>query len=121
MKYLASIILISILSVSLFGFAVMDHRSMGCGSVTGMDPGDCPQTLVSMALHHILAYNSFTGVVISFLFSIIALAYALNEPSFLRPPTLSRARIRDREGALLLSQDELRRWLSLFENSPSLI
>lgn len=126
MKLTATIVVLGLLTVSLFGFAVMNHGAMGCGSaVAGMNDGDCPLSLISMALHHISAYTNFSEVTVAsatiLLLSIMAIAFIFKQYLFAgQKLAMSRLFIQNRENSSVTERQKISHWLSLFENSPSI-
>ena len=130
-KIAVPFILASFLMVALFGFVAMSYGSDGrmeggCPfSATGATL--CPQDALIVAMHHINAYQSFLNVPVDstliLLMSVLLLAVyilvlivrpllfiihtRLNHFSH-GPPLSARTR-------------KITRWLSLLENSPSLI
>lgn len=128
-KFIAVLMLASLLAVVFFSFAAMTHASnggmqSGC-PFTAMGTPLCPQDLTAAAIHHISAYQSLlnapvgTGMT-ALLLALILLAYGVLI-FFIRPPAFRPKLI----GYFLNSPPafsrnrEITRWLSLFENSPS--
>jgi hypothetical protein len=130
-KIIAALVLTSFLTVVIFSFAVMmqgpDGRMEGDCPFSVVGLSICPQDTVAVAIHHISAYQAFlnvsvssglTALILSLLLAVCAIFFIfirsllLGSPSFVcvpndSPPTGSSGR-------------KITRWLSLFENSPSL-
>ena len=129
-KYLSLLLIISILVIGVFGFTSMNHgtnHSTGC-IASAVDNTPCPENISAMAVHHIQAFISFFSVVPSIPFIyLLALLLAvflsigylfIKRQESLLTSLLWRIR-RDPERQLVRSR-KITRWLSLFENSPSL-
>ncbi len=130
-KLLSLLIIISVLVIGVFGFTSMNH---GANHVTGciasaVDNTPCPENIAAMSVHHIQAFISFFGVVpsvplillLALLFAVFLSAgffYIKHRDSILASRLLWRVRF-DPERQLSRSR-KITRWLSLFENSPSL-
>ncbi|OHA17831.1 MAG: hypothetical protein A2836_03190 [Candidatus Taylorbacteria bacterium RIFCSPHIGHO2_01_FULL_45_63] len=129
-KYLIALLLISVIGVGVFGFASMNHTSShDTGCVTSVMEIPCPENSIAMLAHHIQAYVSFFSVILATPFAFFtALFLAL----FLYAKTLfykqrayqnfdygSKVTCPIR-GLAVFPLKEIIRWLSLFENSPSL-
>jgi hypothetical protein len=130
-KLLSVLLLTSVLAIGVFGFVSMNHRAnhaVGC-TVSAVDDTPCPENIVAMAVHHIQAFSSFFSVVpsIPFIF-FLALLFTLflsvgffsikHQDSVLASRLLWRV-LHDPERQLSRPR-KITRWLSLFENSPSL-
>jgi len=131
-KVVTAFILVLFLATVFFSFASMMH-----GEEAGMRAdcpfsvmGEplCPQNLAAAIMHHISAYQSFlavfagsgmTAVVIAFLLAFSAALSFLISPLLYKPPELTRTFFIP-PPAVRKDRKEIR-WLSLFENSPSLI
>ena len=130
-KLLSLLIITSVLVIGVFGFTSMNH---GAGHATGciasaVDNTPCPENIAAMSVHHIQAFISFFSVVpsIPFIF-LLALLFALflsvgfivikRQDKLLASLTFWQVR-HDPERQLIRPR-EITRWLSLFENSPSL-
>lgn len=130
-KSITALVLISFLTITLFSFAVMMHgpdgRMDGDCPFSAMGQSICPQDTIAVAIHHISAYQAFlnvpvssglTALIISLLFVAYASLLIFTRLPLLGPPTFARVPYDS------LSTDshsrKITRWLSLFENSPSL-
>ena len=125
------LILVSFLAIVLFGFVSMMHtldgRMSGECPFSAMGASLCPQNTLAVALHHISAYNSLlaaptqsgiTALIAVLLFvASLVLLLSVSPPAFSAPARAGsffdspRATPQDRKKI---------RWLSLFENSPSM-
>lgn len=130
-KIAAVFVLVLFLAVVFFSFTTMMHGSDGgmqgdCPfSVMGVPL--CPQNLEAAIIHHISAYQSFLAVfakasVTALLLAMLVAAYAallFSVHLFVyKPPARVRSFF---HSSLAVSRDRKTiRWLSLFENSPSL-
>lgn len=129
MKYVAITMIVLVLVLTMFGFAAMDH-SGGCAFSSNVST-DCPPISIDMALRHIAAYAGFTAVTISsqavalilsvlILFAVFAsLRWMRLHQSRILKPVFLHYRHRDGDDSYHKQSREIRRWLSLFENSPS--
>ncbi len=130
-KILSLLIITSVLVIGIFGFTSMNHgavHSVGCiASAASNIP--CPENIEAMSVHHIQAFVSFFSVVpsIPFIFLIALLFSTFLSVGFLfikhRDLTLSSLafwRIRHDPERQLSCPRKITRWLSLFENSPSM-
>ncbi len=132
MKYLvASILIISFMSLGVFGFAFFGHdmldENKGCVAKTlgGMD---CPLNVFDFALHHTYAFKTFSSVLPgswAYLLSLILFSLIFSVSSalvfyknFLSPP-VKFWRAKRRRLVLKFSRLKTASWLSLLENSPS--
>jgi hypothetical protein len=126
-KAAAPLMLASFLSVSFFSFAAMaygpDGRMQGDCPFSAIGASLCPQSALPGAIHYISAYSSFLNVpvnsgilvlIIAMLIAIIVLALPI------RPLLFSPLAFVSHHPPLVTSHDrKIKRWLSLFENSPS--
>lgn len=130
-KMIAPLLLASFLSVALLGFVAMSYGSDGrmeggCPfSATGAT--FCPQDALTVAMHHIRAYQSFLNVpvdstlilLMSTLFLAVYLLVLIVRPLlFAVPAPINRF---PHGPPLSARTRKITRWLSLLENSPSLI
>lgn len=128
MKASAAIVLAGILAVGVFGFAGMnpgmDHESGNCVASL-VSAVVCPLEGISSAIYHISAYASFTLAILSsslVILSLLLLAlFAFSRqrapiPITVRPLETRTLRL-DRNAPI----EKFVSWLSLFENSPSVI
>jgi len=127
-KIATPLLLALFMMVALFGFAVMSHgsdgRMEGGCPFSNMGALLCPQDTLSEAIHHISAYHSFLNAPVNL--GIIALIIALLVVAYVAP-TFSFHQLLYRPPVLVLyksppftSEDrKIKRWLSLFEHSPS--
>ena len=130
-KLLSLLIITSVLVIGVFGFTSMNH---GASHVTGciasaVDNTPCPENIVAMSVHHIQAFISFFSVVpsipfiflLAFLLTVflsIGFVYIKRQDSLLA--NLAFWRIQHDPERALTRPREITRWLSLFENSPSM-
>ncbi|MEK7609855.1 MAG: hypothetical protein AAB470_01890 [Patescibacteria group bacterium] len=130
-KIITVLVLTSFLTVAIFSFAVMtrgpDGRMEGDCPFSVVGQSICPQDTVAVAIHHISAYQSFlnmpvgsglTALIVSLLFAVCAALFILISSPLLGPPAV--ARILYDSPSIGLRSRKLTRWLSLFENSPSM-
>ncbi|MBI5140010.1 MAG: hypothetical protein HZA94_00995 [Candidatus Vogelbacteria bacterium] len=131
MKYLASILFITLIFTTILGFVSMvesmDHSGGGCiaSTVSGVA---CVSTAVDFALQHIRAYNIFSNVTIvslyGFTLSIIGLFLLLGTGLiFYQRQKLKLQQIYFGPRSNLAYSNKRQKdfyWLSLLENSPSL-
>lgn len=130
-KLLSLLIITSVLVIGVFGFTSMNHganHTTGC-IASAVDNTPCPENIAAMSVHHIQAFISFFSVVpsVPFIF-LLALLFAVflslgflyikHRDSILASRLLCRVRL-DPERQLSRPR-KITRWLSLFENSPSL-
>src|SRR3990167_3157371 len=129
MKFSAALLVVGILAVGVFGFlgmnSTMDHESGNCiASLVNVIA--CPLEGLSSAIYHMQAYASFSQAVFSSSLLLLALvllallAHARGLTRDLLPATPSR-RLPMREGSRPVLGHTFIRWLSLFENSPSVV
>jgi len=131
-KTVALLALVSLLAIVFFSFSFMargvDGQMQGDCPFSVMGAPLCPQDAFAAAVHHISAYQSFlaafagsgmTAVVIAFLLALSAALSFLIAPLLYKPPELART--------FFITSPTVRKdrkeihWLSLLENSPSLI
>src|SRR3989338_3228057 len=122
---------VSLLSIAFFSFSFMtrgaDGQMQGDCPFSVMGAPLCPQDAFAAAVHHISAYQSFLNIVTSSGVTTLILALVLTVCTALAhwaglfayapPPLVRLSRLH------LLSPSPKRkvlRWLSLFENSPSI-
>ncbi len=130
-KIITPLILVSFLTVAFFGFAAMSRGADGsmqgdCPfSVTGASL--CPQDALPGAIHHLSAYQSFLNVSVDsavvLLMSALLLAACLLilvvRPLLFRP--LVQTNHFPYGPPLSARTQKIISWLSLLENSPSLV
>ncbi|MEI6478859.1 MAG: hypothetical protein WCO18_01055 [bacterium] len=129
-QIIASIVLMSFSVIVFFSFSLMMH-----GPEENM-PGDCPfsnfgasicpQNIVAIVNHHISALNSFLSVFIGLDMMILMISLVLILFTFIllsiSPPQLSFLYLDHFDlSASDLYKKKINAWLSLFENSPSII
>ena len=130
-KLLSLLIITSVLVIGVFGFTLMSHgtnHAVGC-IASAVDNTPCPENIAAMSIHHIQAFISFFSVVppVPFIF-LLALLFALFlSTGFLYIKYQDFAstdqlfwRVRLDPERQLSRPRKITRWLSLFENSPSL-
>lgn len=129
-KLLSLLIITSVLVIGVFGFTSMNHGDnhvVGC-IASAVDNTPCPENIAAMSVHHIQAFISFFSVVpsipfiflLAFLFAVflsVGFLYIKQSDSF--PNQVLWRVLHDPERQLSRPR-EITRWLSLFENSPSL-
>jgi hypothetical protein len=114
----------------VFGFTSMNHgpnQAVGCVA-SAVDNTPCPENIVAMSVHHIQAFITFFGVIpsVPFIFLLALLFAVFLGIGFLyikqSDSLLNRIlwRIRHDPERQLVHPRKITRWLSLFENSPSL-
>lgn len=130
-KLLSLLIITNVLVIGVFGFTSMNHganHATGCVA-SAVDNTPCPENIAAMSVHHIQAFISFFSVVpsVPFLFLLallfaaflsVGVLYIKHRDSILTSRLLWRVRL-DPERQLSRPR-KITRWLSLFENSPSL-
>ncbi|MDO8481588.1 MAG: hypothetical protein Q7S75_00720 [bacterium] len=130
-RFIAALMLVSLLATVLFSFTTVMHESDGrmqgdCPFST-MGVPLCPQNLVAAAVHHISAYQSLLNTPINYNSTILIVALLIIMYGifmfFIRPPTLQPQLIGHfRDSPHSSARDrKTTRWLSLFEHSPSLV
>ena len=131
-KIIASLVLASFLMVLFFSLGFMIHRPDGtmegtCPLSSPSEESLCSQNTIFSALHHISAYQSLLNVqvsssmtlgLISLLFLAIFFVISLRDFNLLNR-LLYFNRFDDTPSALPGTR-KIIRWLSLFENSPSI-
>lgn len=130
-KIVAPFILASFLMVALFGFVAMsygpDGRMEGGCPFSATGATFCPQDALIVAMHHISAYQSFLNIPVdsAMLLLMSALFFAVYLLVLIVRPLLFTIPVRTNHlshGPPLSARTrKITRWLSLFENSPSLI
>ena len=129
-KLLSSLIITSVLVIGVFGFPSMNHGSnhvVGC-IASAVDNTPCPENIAAMSVHHIQAFVSFFSVIpsIPFVFLLAFLLAVFLSVGFLyiklTDSLVNRLlwRIKSDPERQLARPRKITRWLSLFENSPSL-
>jgi|SRR3989338_8015869 len=129
-QIISVMILISFLTIVFLSVVAMLH--MPDGDMSGDCPfsalGDslCPQDAVTVALHHISAYQSFFNVPVgsgqtALIISLLLATYAMLVIGIRSPLRGPPATVRLVYGSPPVNSYErkITRWLSLFENSPS--
>lgn len=120
-KIFSLILIISIGIVGFLGFATMTHgHHEGC-VVSIVQNVPCPQSLSTMAVHHIGAYTSFFSVllVLPYLFGILLVClWVLQRIRHTRYKAYTYFSATNSKTRL---QVRIIRWLSLLENSPSYV
>ena len=122
-KVTTPLVLMSFLVMALFGFTGMtygpDGSMQGDCPFSSLGTSLCPPSALPGAVHHLSSYQSFISVTLNFITVLLILVSAifvflfhllLYKPlvpvSYSSPPFTSQDR-------------KIKRWLSLFENSPS--
>ena len=129
MKLFAVLLLVGVLAVGAFGFLGMnpmtDHEAGNCvASLVNFVA--CPLEGLSSAIYHMQAYASFSQAVFSssmLLLALVLLALLAHARGLMRDllPVAPRRRLPMREGLRVVLGHTFIRWLSLFENSPSVV
>ena len=129
-KITALFILLSFLMIVFWGFMMMTHRPSGemnnsCPfAIAGASL--CPQDNMMSVIHHISSYQSFLNtpigssaatLLISLLLFAVAIIFATSPPLLKIPARVPNI---DNSPPDIASKRKVTRWLSLFENSPSL-
>lgn len=139
MKWIATLVLIALMNIAIFGVAVVQHGAnhdmnapkSDCVAAT-ITNTKCPDTKDSLgiAVHHMNAFQVFSqglvssGVTTSLILLVIALSAALGLVfvkilDLLRNLALQHQRFRYSRDYTPPRQHKLIRWLSLFELSPA--
>lgn len=130
--FVTSLLVISLVTVGVFGALLMTHeggahaREVACLAAK-LDNATCPESVVASVAHHISAVKSLTTAVLivnifvllaallAVFFTSLAIIRILVHPGrlscILHPPFINTQ--------LPFRLEEIRRWLSLFVNSPS--
>lgn len=126
----ASFFLLAFAAVVFFGFISMSYGADGqmhgdCPlGPTGFSL--CPQNVADIIDHHLSAYQSFVsaatplGILVAIVLILLSLNVLILFTRLLAIPILVPARLPYGPPQATLSVSRLRRWLSLFEHSPSL-
>jgi len=131
MKYLASFLFISLISINLFGFIIfsyygMNHTKGGC--ITSLVEGvDCPLSMTDSAIHKINLLQAFSTTLIVLNFSIPIIFYIVTfsiilfllykDIRYFKIYFLSQKR---RTFSLNFYKNKLKfiHWISLLKNQP---
>ena len=130
-KIITFLVLASFMAVVFLSFPMMigmsDGHMAGTCSFSIMGVSLCPQDTLEMVINHISAYQSFLNVVVSMsamsaLFLLFIVAYLIlgrpHEPFLQSTPVFGSISLVSPPKAS--AKRKITRWLSLFENSPSL-
>ena len=123
--------LVSLLAIVFFSFSLMargvDGQMQGDCPFSVMGVPLCPQDAFAAAVHHISAYQSFlniiassgvTALIVTLVLAVCAaLAYSAGLLGFAPAPPMRLVRV---PLSSALPKRKVLRWLSLFENSPSI-
>ena len=130
-KFIALTTLVSFLMVVFFSFSMLTHREsewmQGVCPITQADQSLCIQGSASTVLNHISAYSSFiniqivTSLTVLILMLILVFLNALGLFSPFMPLGLKSVLNFYNSPLVSTYKRKITRWLSLFENSPSLI
>lgn len=123
MKRISIILAMALLVTGFFGFTAMNHDG-GCAFAPG--GGDCPQMAVAMIARHMDAYSQFFSTARAADLLALLIAAAFLPAAFGRasralqasPPRSAYRLVRERR-VISGRNPSVIRWLSLFENSPS--
>jgi len=121
-KIFTLVLVTVILTVSLFGFAYINHDG-NCFLSLG-DSSNCPPLSLGMVIHHIASYNSFFSVVTVSTVSLLILFLLFLFVGYIFSLTRRIETNRLDKLYLLTNKDtfyspQIIAWLSLFENSPA--
>ena len=129
MRPFAVLLIVGVFAVGVFGF-------LGMGPMTDHEAGDCVASLVnivacpleglSSAIYHLQAYASFSQAIFSsslLLLALVLLALLAHARALVQDlvPVVESRRLPIRESSRVVSRYKFVRWLSLFENSPSMV
>ena len=127
-QFVAVLILASFLALALFSFATISHGGDMQGNCPFSAPGGliCPQNMLATAIHHILAFHTFLNVPVSISTAVLIIfllltSYVLGVLSTSPPIPIFLTLVENfYDSPPVTSHDrKIKRWLSLFENSPS--
>ncbi|MEK7515769.1 MAG: hypothetical protein AAB555_02465 [Patescibacteria group bacterium] len=127
-KIITPLVLLSFLVMALFSFSGMsygpDGSMQGDCPFSSLGTSLCPPGALPGAVHHLSAYQSFinvpinsgiTALIISLLITVfVALIF-----SFHQLPRIAPVRVPYHSPPFTSQDRKIKRWLSLFENSPS--
>lgn len=139
MKWLATLLLIALMNIAIFGVAVFQH---GANHDMNAPKNDCTAAAITntkcpdakdslgIAIHHMNALQTFsqgfvsTGITLSVALLVLILSAGLGLVftkilDLLRNLILQRQRFRFSQNYIPPRQHKLMRWLSLFELSPA--
>lgn len=129
-KIVTAFILVLFLTTVFFGFAAVMHDPVegmqGNCPFSVMGEPLCPQNLMAATVHHIASYQSFLSAfpaagtlaaIIALLIALSAALLLLAAPLLYKSPKLTRLYFA--ASSTVQSDKKEIRWLSLFENSPS--
>ncbi|OHB15249.1 MAG: hypothetical protein A2431_01770 [Candidatus Zambryskibacteria bacterium RIFOXYC1_FULL_39_10] len=132
-KIIASLILVSFMSLLIFGIFTMIHNSdgqmLGQCPFSVADTSDCVQNTVASAIHYISSYQSFINVTIDYGLTILLASLFIFASVFLilftgqnifKYITFIKNRFYD-YSPVFSSTRKIIHWLSLFENSPTIV
>lgn len=134
MKYLASLLLIGFIAMGIFSFTFTGHsenHAAGNCIASSIDKAACPQNNLIIALRHINAYQIFSQVIITPLFSVSLTLFLLFAAGFFFLKVFFskcfsilfnkyKRRLQNNQELSLHQLWEAIKWLSLLENSPSI-
>lgn len=121
----------SVLVIGVFGFTSMNHGAnyaVGC-IASAVDNTPCPENIAAMSVHHIQVFIAFFSVVPSIPFIVLlvllfavflSIGYFFIKRQDSLITNLAFWRVRHDPERKLTRPRKITRWLSLFENSPSL-
>lgn len=127
-KITTALALLSFVAMVFFSFASMsygaDGRMQGDCPFSNMGTSLCPQNALPGAVHHLSAYQSFLNAPVHFNITVLLialLAMVATALVFLFHPLLYRplAPILYSSPPFTSHDRKIKRWLSLFEHSPS--
>src|SRR3989344_5678065 len=129
MNFSAALLVVGLLAVGVFGFlgmnSTMDNENGNCLSPR-VNVIACPLEGLSSAIYLLQAYASFSQAVFSsslLLLTRVLLALLAHTRALMRDlvPVVESRRLPMRESSRVVSRYKFVRWLSLFENSPSMV
>ena len=131
-QFMTIFVLAAFLALALFSFTALLH---GSNNGMGMESGCpfstpnglvCPQNTLATAIHHISAFSAFlnvpVGVNMTILFAFLFLVAGAVATLFMSPPSAIFSKLTTNfydSPPTTSSETKTKRWLSLFENSPS--
>lgn len=128
MKFTVALLLLGILAVGGFGFlgmnSAMDHDGGCIASLVNV--ATCPLQGIMSAMYHLETYASFSQAVLTsplilLAFALLVLLVFAGLHAYIPIPIPARVTLRVHRETSALQRRKLIDWLSLFENSPSVI
>ena len=132
-KTLPILLIISFLSIGVFGLTFFDHTMMSSSNnncvASTLGETECPTSIVGMVFHHVSVVQTLTTTLpsSSSWFSVLASLLLVSVGIFLfykdllfPKPVLSPQHLKNLSLNYLRSRQKIVSWLSLFELSPAL-